>query len=132
MKSWINPSLVSLVDCKAVPALLFSSLLWCAAELLCCFWVRLQCAGLEQLLVILPAAGAAQVVIDRSKGKHVFFVPSSDVVSHCGNQLMPHKAAIKKLAKERPGRLEKKNPWRNYKNVHVVITPPHHCQKSFL
>lgn len=90
--------------------------------------------GLKQLLVTLPAAGAAQVVINRRKGKHVFFVPSSDVVSHCGNQLMPHKAAIKRLTKERPGRLKKKKkyPWRNYKNVHLAITPPHHCQKSFL
>lgn len=74
---------------------------------MCCFWVGLQCAGLKQLLVTLPAAGAAQAVIDTSKGKHIFFVPSSDVlVSHCGDQLVPHKAAIKRLAKERLGSQE--------------------------
>lgn len=99
--------MVSLVDCEAVSALMFSSQLWCPVEPLCCFWASLQCAGLKQLLVTLPAAGAAQVVIDTSKGKHIFFVPSLDVlVSHCGNQLVPHKAAIKRLAKERPGTLE--------------------------
>lgn len=74
---------------------------------LCCFWVSLQCAGLKQLLVTLPAAGAAQAVTDMSKGRHIFFVPSLDVlVSHHRNQLVPHKAAIERLAKERPGSQE--------------------------
>ena len=75
--------------------------------------------------------GLHKLVIDMSKGKHAFFVPSSDVlVSHCGNQLAPHKAAVKRPAKERPRSQEtgkKQDPCRNYKKClfgHNLAPPP--------